>query len=58
MGNIQENIQHTQRKLENKIEVLWDLYNSKVKPFENTDDAYKDLASNVKKKYTGFFEGR
>ncbi|MEI3604988.1 hypothetical protein SPD48_04740 [Pseudogracilibacillus sp. SE30717A] len=57
MGNIQENIQHTQRKLENKMEVLWDLYNSKVKPFENTDDAYKKLASTVKKKYTGFFEG-
>ncbi|MEI3614498.1 HNH/ENDO VII family nuclease [Pseudogracilibacillus sp. SO30301A] len=39
------------------MEVLWDLYNSKVKPFENTDDAYNDLASTVKKKYTGFFEG-
>ncbi len=57
MGNIQENIQHTQKKLANKMEVLLDLYNSKVKPFENTDDAYKDLASTVKKKYTGFFEG-
>src|SRR5690606_4250706 len=57
MGAIQENIRHTQRKLENKMEVLWDLYNSKVKAFENTDDAYKNLASNVKKKYTGFFEG-
>lgn len=36
---------------------LWELYNDKVKPFENTDDSYKELASDVKDDYTGFFEG-
>ena len=39
------------------MEELWELYNTKVKPFENTDDDYKALASKVKKDYTGFFEG-
>src|SRR5699024_9604236 len=40
-----------------KMDDLWELYNDKVKPFENTDDSYKELASDVKDDYTGFFEG-
>ena len=57
LEGIQENIQSSQSVLEEKMEDLMGLYNQKVKPFENTDDAYKDLAADVKKKYTSFFEG-
>jgi len=57
LEGIQENIQSSQSVLEEKMEGLMGLYNQKVKPFENTDDAYKDLATDVKKKYTSFFEG-
>lgn len=32
------------------MDELWDLYNSKVKRFENADDAYNNKAGNVKYK--------
>ncbi|WP_407701308.1 DNA/RNA non-specific endonuclease [Virgibacillus dakarensis] len=57
LESIQSSIQSTQTKLQNKMDDLWDLYNTKVKPFENADDAYNDLAANIKSKYTSFFEG-
>jgi hypothetical protein len=57
MERIQESIRTTRNKLQNKMDDLWELYNTKIKRFENVDDAYNDLAGNVKKKYTNFFEG-
>ncbi|MFU0789012.1 MAG: TNT domain-containing protein [Virgibacillus proomii] len=57
MERIQESIRSTRNKLQNKMDDLWELYNTKVKRFENVDDAYNNLAGNVKKKYTNFFEG-
>ncbi|UTR13662.1 hypothetical protein MM221_13665 [Salipaludibacillus sp. LMS25] len=38
------------------MDSLWDLYNSKVKPFENTDDDYSQKANDIKKKYTSMWE--
>ncbi|WP_077319022.1 TNT domain-containing protein [Virgibacillus proomii] len=57
MERIQESIRSTRTKLQNNMDDLWELYNTKIKRFENVDDAYNDLAGNVKKKYTNFFEG-
>ncbi|NBJ70638.1 hypothetical protein, partial [Roseburia sp. 1XD42-34] len=54
---IQTSIESTQKKLQRNMDELWDLYNSKVKRFENADDEYNNLAGNVKRKYTNFFEG-
>lgn len=56
MDAIKESVQSTQTVLMGKMENLWDLYNQKIKAFENTDDAYKDLALDLKYKYTTFFE--
>ncbi|MBA4537395.1 hypothetical protein H1Z61_09630 [Bacillus aquiflavi] len=55
--NIRKDIQQTKNSLEYKMDELWNLYTSKVKKFENVDDAYNDKAANVKSKYTNFFEG-
>ncbi len=57
MVRIQTSIESTRKKLQNNMDELWDMYNSKVKRFENADDAYNNKAGNVKKKYTNFFEG-
>ncbi|PAD66192.1 hypothetical protein CHH83_25235 [Bacillus sp. 7586-K] len=43
--------------LEGKVDALWNLYDNKIVPFENTDDAYNNKAADVKDKYTDFFEG-
>src|SRR5699024_5154851 len=57
LERIEDSIQSTQSVITEKMDDLWELYNDKVKPFENTDDSYKELASDVKDDYTGFFEG-
>ncbi|SHH87921.1 hypothetical protein [Virgibacillus chiguensis] len=57
MERIQTSIEATRKKLERNMDELWDLYHSKVKRFENADDEYNNLAGNVKRKYTNFFEG-
>ncbi|GIP65687.1 hypothetical protein J32TS6_42420 [Virgibacillus pantothenticus] len=57
MERIQTSIESTRKKLQRNMDELWDLYNSKVKRFENADDEYNNLAGNVKRKYTNFFEG-
>ncbi|NBJ71723.1 MULTISPECIES: hypothetical protein, partial [Clostridia] len=57
MERVQTSIEATRKKLERNMDELWDLYNSKVKRFENADDEYNNLAGNVKRKYTNFFEG-
>src|SRR5699024_6675796 len=57
LERIEDSIQSTQSVITEKMDDLWELYNDKVKPFENTDDSDKELASDVKDDYTGFFEG-
>ncbi|UAC48700.1 hypothetical protein K6959_01580 [Bacillus aquiflavi] len=57
MEKIQANIKSTRNKLQNKMDDLWELYDMKVKKFENVDDAYHDRAAKMKGKYTNFFEG-
>jgi len=54
--NIRKDIQQTKNSLAYKMDELWNLYTSKVKKFENVDDAYNDKAANVKSKYTNLFE--
>lgn len=57
MEKIQASIKSTRNKLQNKMDDLWELYDMKVKKFENVDDAYHDRAAKMKGKYTNFFEG-
>ncbi|WP_234396930.1 hypothetical protein [Bacillus massiliglaciei] len=38
------------------MEELWDLYESKVKKFENTDDEYANKAAAVQDRYMNFYE--
>ena len=54
---ISREIQSSQRSLDNKMERLWRLYNSKVKNFEIVDDQYQVKALKMKYKYTSIFEG-
>ncbi|MFD2214908.1 HNH endonuclease [Metabacillus endolithicus] len=54
---IRTNIESSKAMLEKNIEGLWDLYETKVKKFENVDDEYSTKASAVKDTYTNFFEG-
>jgi len=56
MEYIQAEIQTTNNILNKKMDSLWNLYDNKIVPFENTDDAYNDKAADVKDKYTDFFE--
>jgi len=49
-------MESVQSRLKNKMEELWDLYESKVKKYENTDDEYANKASQVKDRYTTFSE--
>ncbi|WP_245604672.1 hypothetical protein [Paucisalibacillus globulus] len=55
--SIRSDIEQTNNRLNHKMDQLWDLYNSKVKKYENMDDEYNDKASVLKAKYTNFFEG-
>ncbi|KAB7667706.1 hypothetical protein [Bacillus sp. B1-b2] len=54
---IRGDLKSSKRILEKKMEDLWDLYDSKVKKFENVDDDYASKANVVKKSYTSFLEG-
>ncbi|WP_072578608.1 hypothetical protein [Bacillus weihaiensis] len=54
---IRTNIESSKAMLEKNIEGLWDIYETKVKKFENVDDEYSNKASAVKDTYTNFFEG-
>ncbi|MEH7356860.1 HNH/ENDO VII family nuclease [Neobacillus drentensis] len=54
---IRREIQSSQRSLDNKMEQLWRLYDSKVKKFEIVDDQYQVKALKMKYKYTSIFEG-
>ncbi|WP_233499194.1 DNA/RNA non-specific endonuclease [Bacillus weihaiensis] len=54
---IRTNIESSKAMLEKNIEGLWDLYETKVKKFENVDDEYSNKAAAVKDTYTNFFEG-
>ncbi|WHY79964.1 hypothetical protein QNH20_12820 [Neobacillus sp. WH10] len=54
---ISREIQSSQRSLDNKMEQLWRLYDSKVKKFEIVDDHYQVKALKMKYKYTSIFEG-
>ncbi|UAC48705.1 hypothetical protein K6959_01610 [Bacillus aquiflavi] len=45
MEKIQASIKSTRNKLQNKMDDLWELYDMKVKKFENVDDAYHDRAA-------------
>ncbi|WP_245828977.1 hypothetical protein [Salipaludibacillus agaradhaerens] len=53
---IRDKIRETNQTMSSKMDNLWDLYNSKVKPFENTDDDYSKKAKDIKKKYTSMWE--
>ncbi|WP_234396952.1 DNA/RNA non-specific endonuclease [Bacillus massiliglaciei] len=50
-------MESTQSRFKHKMEELWDLYESKVKKFENTDDEYANKAAAVQDRYTNFSEG-
>lgn len=41
-------------KLNSKIDELWNIYNNKIVPFENTDDAFKGKAKETYFKIAGF----
>uniref|UniRef100_UPI0004789ED1 hypothetical protein n=1 Tax=Paucisalibacillus globulus TaxID=351095 RepID=UPI0004789ED1 len=57
IASIRSDIEQTNNRLDHKMDQLWDIYNSKVKKYENMDDEYNDKATALKKKYTNFFEG-
>ncbi|MEH7180120.1 ADP-ribosyltransferase [Neobacillus vireti] len=57
MKNIRYEIEVSKNRLEKYMSELWDLYDSKIVKFENTDDAYNYRAAQIKDKYTTFFEG-
>ncbi|MDQ0233118.1 polymorphic toxin type 28 domain-containing protein [Metabacillus malikii] len=54
---IRGEISSTQTILDRKMDALWNIFDNKIVPFENTDDAYNNKAAAVKSKYTNFFEG-
>uniref|UniRef100_UPI000686F0E4 hypothetical protein n=1 Tax=Paucisalibacillus globulus TaxID=351095 RepID=UPI000686F0E4 len=57
IASIRSDIEQTNNRLNHKMDQLWDIYNSKVKKYENMDDEYNNKASVLKAKYTNFFEG-
>jgi hypothetical protein len=57
IANIRSDIQQANNSLNRKMDQLWDIYNLKVKKFENVDDDYNSKAAVLKGKYTNFFEG-
>src|SRR5699024_5572726 len=56
LERIEDYIQSTQSVITEKMDDLWELYNDKVIPFENNDDSYKELASDVIVDYMSCFE--
>ncbi|MDQ0233143.1 DNA/RNA non-specific endonuclease [Metabacillus malikii] len=54
---IRGEISSTQTILDRKMDALWNIFDNKIVPYENTDDAYNNKAAAVKSKYTNFFEG-
>ncbi|WLR43225.1 HNH endonuclease [Bacillus carboniphilus] len=57
LSSIRNEIKATETFLSKRMDELWELYDTKVKRFENVDDDYKSKASKVKNQYTDFFEG-
>ncbi|WP_206759469.1 hypothetical protein [Pseudalkalibacillus hwajinpoensis] len=57
LNQIRREINRSESVLQQKMDDLWGIYNTKVKPFENTDDDYYGKAQNLKMSYTGLFEG-
>ncbi|WP_283152624.1 hypothetical protein [Guptibacillus hwajinpoensis] len=57
LNTIRREINRSENVLQQKMDDLWGIYNTKVKPFENTDDDYYGKAQNLKMSYTGLFEG-
>ena len=57
LNQIRREINRSENVLQQKMDDLWGIYNTKVKPFENTDDDYYGKAQNLKMSYTGLFEG-
>ncbi len=57
LNQIRREINRSESVLQQKIDYLWGIYNTKVKPFENTDDDYYGKAQKLKMSYTGLFEG-
>ncbi|MGO5066445.1 MULTISPECIES: hypothetical protein [unclassified Clostridium] len=49
-----ESINHIGENLNQKIQEIYAIHNSKAIPFENTDDALRDRAWNMYLKFTGF----
>ncbi|WP_373560748.1 DNA/RNA non-specific endonuclease [Bacillus sp. es.036] len=57
LNQIRREINRSESVLQQKMDDLWGIYNTKVKPFENTDDDYYGKAQKLKMSYTGLFEG-
>jgi hypothetical protein len=57
LNQIRREINRSENVLQQKMDDLWGIYNTKVKPFENTDDDYYGKAQKLKMTYTGLFEG-
>ena len=57
LNQIRREINRSENVLQQKMDDLWGIYNTKVKPFENTDDDYYGKAQKLKMSYTGLFEG-
>ncbi|WP_273851825.1 DNA/RNA non-specific endonuclease [Guptibacillus spartinae] len=57
LTTIRREINRSESVLQQKMDDLWGIYNTKVKPFENTDDDYYGKAQKLKMTYTGVFEG-
>ena len=51
---INSDVNTTLNKLNSKIDELWNIYNHKIVPFENTDDAFKGKAKETYFKIAGF----
>lgn len=54
---IHNDIQNYYSKLMDSVSDMERLYNTKIIPYENMDDAYKRKAKSLYSKYTNFFEG-
>lgn len=51
---INSDVNTTLNKLNSKIDELWNIYNNKIVPFENTDDAFKGKAKETYFNIAGF----
>lgn len=52
MQSIKAGITPLKRKLKDKVSDLWDIYDRKVKPYEDTDDSYESKARELTNKYS------